>query len=314
MKKYYFFLAIVSFSCSKDFDNRPEEKNSLSNKWTIEKQLENPLFSLWGINDCLYTVGGHRNEPDKAIIVSQENDEWITKENYEGEIVILDVEGNSCGEIYAVGSDGRLFSFNGDRWFTKTFENINFTNVSIINGKVYLSASNGFYLYRSNELVKILEEEVHFQDAWGDNDGNLYVVAFSGEKDFIFYTNGTDWRNMLEGSQLEGNFLSSIEGYNNEYIYASGSGGNLLFFNGEEWTKVLEDLGPVNDLKFFTGTTIYFTTGSTYNPGKIYSVNGGFYSLEYESTQAINGLWSNEYKGIYAVTSGGRIISNLLNQ
>lgn len=314
MKKYYFILALLSFSCSKDFDDRPEEKKSLSNNWNIEKQFESPLSSIWGFNDCIYIVGGNRNELNKAIILSQENDEWVTKEMYEGEIVIRDIDGISCSEIYAVGSGGRLFIFNGNSWTTKTFENINFTNVSIISGNVYLSASNGFYLFRSNELVKILEKEVHFQDAWGDHDGNLYVVAYSAENDFIFYTNGSEWINMLEDSEFEGSFLSSIEGYSNEYIYAGGSGGNLLFYNGEEWTKVLEDIGPITDLKFFRGTTMYFSTGSTFNPGKIYSVNGGLYSLEYESTESINGLWSNEYKGIYAVTPGGKIISNLLNQ
>ncbi|MCP9201276.1 hypothetical protein MKO06_15305 [Gramella sp. GC03-9] len=313
MKKHIILLALLCLSCSDDFENSPERKPALRDEWTVEKQIESPLSDIWGFDGCLYVVGGHRNELNKAVISSKENEQWIIKENYEGEIIIRDVEGKSCNEIYAVGSGGRLFIFNGDRWTIRTFENTNFTNVSIIQNKIYLSASNGFYLYRSGELVKILEKEVHFQDAWGDNYGNLYVVAYSGEKDFIFHTNGAEWINMLENSEFEGSFLSSIEGFNNKNLYAGGSGGNLLFYNGEKWTKVLEGFGSINDLKFFRGTTMYFATGSTINPGRIYSVNGGFYSFEYETNESINGLWIDENVGIYAVNSGGKIISNLIN-
>lgn len=314
MKKYLLMLYLLNIGCSKHSDLLTEEI-SLSNEWKIEQSLDSPLSSIWGIYDCLYVVGGSVNNSNTAKIFSKENFNWNLKEHYEGEFNIRDIEGKSCNEIYAVSSDGKLFLFNGNNWSIKEFDNILFTKVNIIRGMVYLSATNGFYLYNNDVLIKIIDETAHFQGAWGDNDGNnTYVVAFNGENDFIFHSSGGDWKNMLEDSELSGNFLSSIEGYNSNYIYAAGSSGTLLFYDGEEWKKVLEELDPINDLILFSGMKFYFATGSYNTPGNVYSISGGFYTLEYEYSNGINSLWSNTNKGIYAVSSNGKIISNLIDK
>ncbi|MEM1260744.1 MAG: hypothetical protein AAGH81_19625, partial [Bacteroidota bacterium] len=206
---------------------------------------------------------------------------------------------------------GILLKYNGNEW-EEIRTDISFTNIEIINSTVYITAWDGLYRIESDELVKIYDSEDHLvTDVWGINN-ELYLVGYNGEEDYIMQYDGDTWSSMFEEYKLQGNFLDRIEGISENEIYATGTGGNLLAYDGANWQILESGLLPIGGFKIFNSKDVYLATSRFRTGNRIYRYDLERQALEtvFEADIPFYGLWGSNEVGIYAVGLEGTIVHN----
>ncbi len=323
MKRLLLSISILFLmGCSDDDNpiNTPEA--NLSGTWLVSSiENEVPLGAVWGNSDCLYAVGGALGvDPSVHLgtVLRKIDKTWvIEKEGFNSRLVLLGIAGLSCNEIYVVGQiadgvdNGILLKYDGDQW-NEIRNNISFTNIEIINDTVYLTAWDGLYRMESNELVKVFDtSDFIATDVWGIKD-QLYLVGYSGEKDYILNYDGDHWVTMLEGEKFQENFIDRIEGVSEKEIYATGTGGNLLKYDGKSW-QVLESVSlPIGGFKIFNSEELYIATSRHRTGNRIYryEIATGTLATVFDIDLPLYNLWGSQDVGIYAVGLDGTIVHN----
>ncbi len=314
----------VFMSCNED-DNSPiAPAAELSGVWSVSSIEKNvPLGAVWGNSECLYAVGGSL-AVDPSIhlgtVLRKVDGAWvIEKEDFNSRLVLLGIAGLSCDEIYVVGQvadgvdKGIVLKFDGNEW-EEIRNDIVFSNIEIVEGTVYLTAWDGLYKMESNQLIKIFDAtDFITTDVWGINN-QLYLVGHSGEQDYILNYDGDTWLTMYEGERFQENFLDNIEGISENEIYATGTGGSILKYDGENWQIIESGLLPIGGFKIFNSKELYLATSRFRTGNKIYR-----YDLEqqelvtvFEADIPFYGLWGSNEVGIYAVGTEGTIVHNTI--
>jgi hypothetical protein len=324
MKKIWVALSTISLiiSCEKNDDFNDFAVAELSGEWvsmTIDEEV--PLGAVWGNSECLYAVGGALGvDPSVHLgtILKNFNGQWvIEKGDFNSRLVLLGISGVSCNEIYVIGEiadgvdRGILLMYNGAEW-EEIRTDVAFTNIEIIGDVVYITAWDGVYKLESGKLVKIYDStDFIVTDIWGIND-KLYLIGYSGERDYILKYDGETWNTILEGEKFQENFLDNIEGISENEIYATGTGGRLLKYNGSTWEIVLSELLPIGGFKIFESKELYIATSRHRTGNKIYrySIENGELEIVFEADIPFYGLWGSPNVGIYAVGLDGTIVHN----
>ncbi|MEM8927660.1 MAG: hypothetical protein AAGC45_05620 [Bacteroidota bacterium] len=323
MKKALLSITIIFLvSCTNNDNSINAPEANLSGIWLVSSTEEEvPLGGVWGNNDCLYAVGGSL-AVDPSIhlgtVLREIDGTWVVeKEGFNSRLVLLGIAGISCNEIYVVGQvadgvdRGILLKYNGNEW-EEIRTDISFTNIEIINSTVYITAWDGLYRIESDELVKIYDSEDHLvTDVWGINN-ELYLVGYNGEEDYIMQYDGDTWSSMFEEYKLQGNFLDRIEGISENEIYATGTGGNLLAYDGANWQILESGLLPIGGFKIFNSKDVYLATSRFRTGNRIYRYDLERQALEtvFEADIPFYGLWGSNEVGIYAVGLEGTIVHN----
>tara|TARA_R110002126_G_scaffold150334_1_gene296513 strand:+ start:417 stop:1403 length:987 start_codon:yes stop_codon:yes gene_type:complete len=325
MKRFIFFAAFIFlfFNCSKDDGINEDLTADLSGVWSVIDSSESvPLGGIWGETDCLYAVGGSL-AVDPTIhlgtILKNIDGEWIVDKNdWDSRLVLKDIVGKSCNEIYIVGqfADGNplpgvLLKYDGSKWTQERYENI-FHKIKIIDSEIYITASNGLFKLENDSFNKILDFEFHGTDIWGTKSNNLYLTGYSGEDDYILHYKGKEWVNMLDSNSFSGNFIEEIVGISENEIYAVGTGGNILKYNGKNWEYLKRGFNPIYGLEIFNSEELYFVTGLYWGIGEIYKydIDSDKFEMVLEIDSPFYGIWGDKNLGIYASTGDGRIIQN----
>lgn len=324
MKKILFtiFTIILLFGCEKNDDLKDYPIAELVGEWVttaIDKEV--PLGAVWGDSDCLYAVGGSLAvDPSVHLgtILKNFNGQWVVeKDDFDSRLVLLGVTGVSCNEIYVIGQiadgvdRGILLIYDGAEW-EEIRTDVAFTNIKIINHVVYITAWDGLYKLESGELVKFYDsKDFIVTDIWGIND-KLFLIGYSGERDYILKYDGDSWSTILEGEKFQEIFLDRIEGISENEIYVTGTGGSLLKYDGSTWEIVLSELLPIGGFKIFESKDLYIATSRYRTGNKIYRYNieKGELEIVFEADIPFYGLWGSTDVGIYAVGLDGTIVHN----
>ena len=112
------------------------------------------------------------------------------------------IDALEANNVWAVGENGNNYFFDGISW--RKLDN-NFTN-----GTFY---STGISVLDSNSI-------------WvcGNTDLNSHGK--------IFYFDGIEW---IEQFNTDGYHIQAISAYDNEHVWAVGSGGKIYFYDGASW-------------------------------------------------------------------------------
>ncbi len=139
---------------------------------------------------------------------------WTLVQIEEG-FQIFGIFGFSSNNIYAVGTNGRVYHWNGINWGQQACLGIGDGCAGLLNG-VPLTA------------------------VWGTSSNDLFVVGDSG---VIVHYDGQTWTKMPSGTMLT---MRDVWGFSSNDIYSAGADffgntGILLHYNGVLWQKVSVD-------------------------------------------------------------------------
>lgn len=320
MKLLILSLSVLFFiSCSKE--NETPNIIEFNDNWTkMDVPISNPLSGVWGTSNILVAVGGSvavDSSQHLGIILKHDENEWnIEKDNWDARMILNDVNGKSNNEIYAIGtildgisSKGILLKYDGLEWKEYNCP-VGLHKIKIIDQEIYITGTNSLYRMDNDSLTEIFSHNFHSYDLWGTSSDDLYLVGFSGEKDFVFKYDGLTWTNLLQDSNISGCFLQSIVGTSSKEIFATGTGGTFLKYDGKEWVIIKSDFDPIYEMVVVDSKNIFFVTGLYGGHGKIYKYDGETFQIEYEShVDWLNDIRIIDNLGIVAVGSEGAIFS-----
>jgi hypothetical protein len=174
-----------------------------------------PEDTVWGLR----SVWG--SSPDdvwavgaQGTIIHWDGSEW-EKIQSPTSMYLIDIYGTSSSNIYAVGAtltnEYELLHFDGNSW-------------KLISNQIPISA-------------------MMFRSIWIDKSGSGFIVGNRG-----LHYNGSTWSLIPDNRFVR---LQRVRGSGMNNVFAGGQYGNLLHYNGIEWTKYmdLEDLSNFSEMK-----------------------------------------------------------------
>jgi len=249
---------------------------------------------------------------------------------------LLDVWGSSSNDLYAVGAGGAVLHYDGTGWATTTAGESDLECVWGISESELYAASNrivdeppchdppcpengAFGSIFTSEGATWSEtgliEDKWIRSLWGASGDALFGVGASVElweegntggircyRTILRY-DGALWSPMIEET-VEGT-LNDVWGSSENDIFAVGSGGAILHYDGTTWVEMqsgtAEDLNAVwgvsaqDVVAVGAGGVILRFDGVSWNP-----MNGG-------STAALTDVWGSSAGDFVAVGGGGSI-------
>jgi hypothetical protein len=145
------------------------------------------------------------------------------------------IHGFSESDIYAVGSKGELWQFNGQSWLKRNLPtNVNLLSVKCAeDGIVYIGGHGGLLVRGRNEAWEILDQPHMHSDIWDIEwfRGELYVSTFSG----LYRLKGRNLERILFGENKPQSFYHLSVG---ERVLWSVGEADVMSFDGTNWTPV----------------------------------------------------------------------------
>lgn len=323
----FFFI----YSCSNDsFEDNDmanpidmeaaKEKIRFEGDWSLMvNDLEKPLNYIWGTECIIYAVGGSNAVPEYEHLASivKFNKEWqVEKDDWNKRMYISSINGISESDVYAVGTiwadgmlEGAWMNYNGESWTQTKCQN-GLNKISVIDGEIYVPGSNMLFQLIMDSLHVIHTYSFHGYDLWGNSSDNIYFVGFSGPTDYILHFDGDKWTNMLPEGNETGYFLQSIQGVSENEIYATGTGGKMLKFDGTSWEVIADQNEPISDLEVVGSDDVYFVTFSNAQKGNMFHFDGVTTQklvLPYDGN--LYHVWSHPEVGMLALGNEGIILS-----
>jgi len=149
---------------------------------------------------------------------------------------IRDIWGHSDNEIYSVGDNGTLLTYNGHKW-----ERINTATSDHLNG-IWGAASDNIYAVGANGMMihyngvswtvghKITTNDL--KDIWATHDNQFFAVGSNGT--FLHYQNNA-WISIETNTTAS---LNAIWGFSDTNLYIVGNNALILHYNGYEFTEM----------------------------------------------------------------------------
>lgn len=220
------------------------------------------LAGVWGSEDGdVFTVGS------SGSIYRNDGRGWRRVANTGVEL--LDVEGSGPRDVYAVGSQGFVHHFNGEGWRSIGPVGIDSLNTVSVNrdGEVFVAGTEGS-IFRFDGLAwtrmetNTSSEIGHLYDT---SDGPVYASGRDGTMLRL------DTYLVEEDLDVPGS-LTDIWRATTGEMFAAGSGGLLLYFDGAVWRETASPTS--SDLLGIWGTS----------PRSVVSVGGDGTALKYDGT------------------------------
>lgn len=146
------------------------------------------------------------------------------------------IHGFNSTEIYAVGSRGALWQFDGKTWLERELPtNCYLTRVKCAaNGVVFIVGHDGILLRGRNNNWEVIKQEATVSDLWGVEwfQNELYVCTMSN----LYQLKGSNLDVVDFGIDLQPTcyHLSST----GDVMWVIGED-NIMSYNGSEWVRVL---------------------------------------------------------------------------
>lgn len=242
-------------------------------------------------------------------IVHYNGSEW-TPHNLDG--TIWGVLAISSKEVFAAGTAGAMFTYDGTKWTTLS------SGKSDIYHDIWGDGAGNVYIAPSN--VRNEATVLHYDGtAWntegttgsfkgihGTSKNNIYAV---GDNHTTRYYDGIKWTDIYNGENTTN--LLSIWGTGDNNVYAVGEDSNIHLYNGTEW--IIAAMGFTGYLTDIWGVSTSYDIYITNNNGYIYKFDGTGWQIAYTPSlpTSPSQLYSIHGTGdsIAAVGSAGRVVS-----
>lgn len=146
------------------------------------------------------------------------------------------IDGDSAGNIYAVGWGGEIFHFNGEKWSKcDSPTNVDLNAVKCVDKKkVYICGSNGVFLHGSQNSWDVIQNEEFEDDYWGIEvyRGTPYIASRNG----IFIFNGN--KLIPVDTNLKPTPDSGTLHSNDRLLWSFGNN-DIIFYDGKRWKRVI---------------------------------------------------------------------------
>jgi Tol biopolymer transport system component len=295
--------------------------------------------STWSIVDCSansgwvcigsYSVWG--TGPGNVYIVGNDGrGMYGAALHYDGSVLsgvdtgttaeLYGVWSSSSGEVFAVGDYGTILHYDGLAWQTVSSRIAPVGSESL--GGIWgnhpenIYAVGGGYIYASSSILHYdgiewtwtTNPAAHaLSGIWGSGD-HVFSVG-SGLTDYgahvstILHTTGDGWTAMESGT-LEMVWLADVWGHSSSDVFAVGSGGTILHYDGRVWQPM--NSGTTVDLYGVWGgsETEIYAVGAN---GTILRYDGTtWHPMESGTTDNLSGIWGSGPNDIFVV--GGIIL------
>jgi len=275
-------------------------------QWVVmDSGVESTLYAVWGFaNDDVYAAG------EGGTVIHYDGESWQpVKPQPPTEETLRDIWGASPAHIYMVGQKGVILDYDGQGdWDT----------------------------------VRLKNNDVNLYGVWG-NDDEVYVVGWGssqGDKDQVVYYNGSKWRYLKPGTQLNvddvwswpGGFfapgwenrvlqytglwknwklgrnalLNGIWGTSPEDVFAVGQRGTTYHYDGSQWQMLYAGHGSDLQAVYGGSGSDVFAVGEY---GTIVHYDGQSWNLlDSHTMEHLYGVWGDSATGVFAVGEDGLIL------
>jgi hypothetical protein len=242
---------------SNDEDNTPFMHFD-GEKWKgIKVQVSGYLIGIYGFSDIdIWMVGDYMNGySDNALILNFTGIGFRRWEMTQYP-TLLKVWGTSSKDVIAVGLDGIILHYDGDKWekqesgtnlpirdvwgfapndvyaLGSDYDKLNYKLLHY-DGKTWKGVNIGNYPNREN-LMSI----------WGNNNKDIWAIG-----DYFYHYNDSGW---IEKKVIKHPALPfKVRGSNWNNIFCVGAYGLVMHYNGIEWKEYSELINYTNDIKSF---------------------------------------------------------------
>jgi len=201
---------------------------------------------------------------------SEEKEKWI-----------YDMWGSSSRDVWAVGTRGALFHFDGERWESLPCEGKPIHHFGIWGADAraaWIAASWGKVLRWDGEAWRReqLPTSTTLMGVHGTSRSDVWIV---GRKGLTVRWNGAEWKPVETGVKRD---LYRVWAARRDLAWAVGDAGTLLRWNGRRWQR--HDLGTVSPLTTVWGSSardvwvgalsgqVFRWNGKRWSPVRVHSI------------------------------------------
>lgn len=172
------------------------------------------------------------------------------------------VWGSSPTDVFAVGANGKILHYDGKSWTDMSNPAVNPLNDvwGTANNDVFAVGANGTILYYNGSMWQKIPNATNtaLNEVWGTLD-SVYFVGDSGT--ILRFTNSGGLEPQMQSGTTDQ--LYGIWGTSDSDVFATGTSGTIIHFDGNAWTKMLS--GATEPLMDVYGNSSYdvFAVGAS---------------------------------------------------
>lgn len=195
--------------------------------WLNRTPTGDAVTDIWSVNGNEYFVTTEHNE---ILHYTDGVCKIYTLEN----VFLESIWGSSPTDVWAAGSEGKVFRFDGTEWTLMTTEAAG--DLRAIHGfsgsDVYAAGSAGEVAHWDGSAWTVtgLTGSPDLYCIWGLTTDQVFAGGAFGE---IFMFDGSSWK---QQTVPVSDFIGGFCGFASDAVYAAGSEGNILKYDGSEWS------------------------------------------------------------------------------
>jgi hypothetical protein len=221
--------------------------------------VSSTLISIWGDTPNNLVVGGSTGTLRYDGVSWSMSDPGFTAAG---------LWGTGSDNVAALLGDGRIRRFNGMTWtqeraagsneFMYDIFGLGSTNILAVGQQGSVGVNGGVIRYDGGQWkTEATGVSSPWYGVWGERPDSIFLAGFNNSfKGIIRLYNGTTWVPM---TVPDGDVLTRIRGVASSDVYAVGSSGRILRFNGSAWTGA--SLVPVQLRSIAVSQTVGYVVG-----------------------------------------------------
>ncbi|MGE5353398.1 MAG: WD40/YVTN/BNR-like repeat-containing protein [Acidobacteriota bacterium] len=217
-------------------------------KWTPLDYLEGDLASIYGFSDSdIWIAGDWQVDNNLYCLISHwDGKAWKTWKMQEYPNIYC-IWGTSSKNMYAVGAEGTMLHYDGYSW-----QKVQLPGVREYLRRIYGVSENEIYAVGNtfddytgvvlksdgNSWKKLIEAKFNINDPHKSPEGNLSALWASKSNRFfvdLFVGHDTTWTSF--GWPNDNTIIDAIRGSAENNIFAVGSFGLIMHYNGKSWNR-----------------------------------------------------------------------------
>jgi photosystem II stability/assembly factor-like uncharacterized protein/long-subunit fatty acid transport protein len=256
-------------------------------------------YAIWGFSSrVLHTAGlGNAQRFDGSTW-----NETLTDPDVE----FYGLWGSSEEKLYAVGSSGAIWRFNGTSWTAMesgTDQRLRSVWGTTDGENVYAVGYSGTILHFNGASWSALDSGTteNLFGIWGSEANELFVV---GSKGTVLRNDGRLWSSMASGTTQD---LTAVWGTAPDQVFAVGNGGTILFYNGRSWTSMASGTAYGLNAVWGSSATEVYASGVS---GTLLHYDGvNWEPISLGTTENLIAIWGSSSADVFVVSDRGGILN-----